>query len=229
MKKYLLFTVLAFFFLKGFSQQNAFTPTDYEVIKKGIQDASSAFYYPDQLARLVLFDTTLTDEEYRYLYYGYIFQKEYKPYWVSPHEKELEKYYRSQHISPKDYDKIIQLATKSIEEYPFALRAMNFLVYIYHLKGNEDMAQKVASRLYGTVRAILSSGDGKTCETGFHVISVSHEYVLLNMFQFQLKSQSLVGNCDYLELDENNEGVEGIYFNIETLFKNQFPDKQQLR
>jgi hypothetical protein len=219
MRKIIVFLFVIIAYNKAKSQEFTFIIPDYDNIKKEIQDSSSSFYYQNLSARLESYDTTLTNEEYRYLYYGYIYQEKYQPYWTSPDEEELLKYYQSEKIKEKDYDKIIQLATNSINEFPFDLRQMNFLSYIYHLKGDENMANKVSIRFNGTLGAIISSGDGKTCETGFHVITVSHEYVFLNMFQFQMKSQTLVEDCDYLELQKDERNIDGIYFNIEKLFE----------
>ncbi|RTZ50476.1 DUF4919 domain-containing protein [Chryseobacterium arthrosphaerae] len=49
---------------------------------------------------------------------------------------------------------------------------------------------------------MLASGDGMKCETAFHVISVTDEYVLLNTFQMAMKSQSLTGKCDYIVFEK---------------------------
>lgn len=201
------------------AQEFTFQEPDYDLIKKEILDSSSDFYYPRLITRLVSFDTTLNNDEFRYLYYGYIYQKNYEPYWHSKYEDTLLKYYQSEEINAKDYDKIIELTTQSINEFPFDLRQMNFLAYTYHLKGDDVMAKKVSYRFYGTVDAILSTGDGKTCKTGFHVISTSHEYVILNVFQFQLLSQALTGNCDYMQLVKDKRNIDGIYFNIQKLLE----------
>jgi hypothetical protein len=199
------------------AQQVTFQKPDYDLIKKEIQDSASNFYYPALMSRLVQFDTTLNLEDYRRLYYGYIFQKNYEPYWSSPDENKLLEFYRSEKIKENDYDKIIKLATHSIGEFPFDIRPINFLGYVYHLKGNDEMAKKVSYRFQSLLKTIMSSGDGKTCENGYHVISVSHEYVLLNIFRFQMKQQSLIGHCDYLEFEKDERNVEGLYFNIEKL------------
>jgi hypothetical protein len=214
----LIFSVLVIF--NAISQEPIFIKPDYDLIKKEIQDQASLFYYPTLISRLRSYDTTLTKEEYRHLYYGYIYDKNYEPYWRSPYEKDLSVYYRNENINEHDYDKIIDLATKSIDEFPFDLRQMNFMGYIYHLKGDEEMAKKVTLRFHGIIGALLSTGDGKTCETGFHVISTSHEYVVLNMFQFQSKSQSLVGrDCDYIALTKDERNIDGMYFDIKKLFE----------
>jgi hypothetical protein len=219
MRQILTLTFLLILFFNVNSQESTFQKLDYDLIKREIQDSSSIFYYPKLMSRLTAFDTTLNNDDYRHLYYGYIYQKEYEPYWTSPDEEELVKFYRSKNIREKDYDKIIKLATHSINEFPFDLRQMNFMAYIYHLKGDEEMAIKVSYRFQGILGAIMSTGDGKTCEAGFHVISVSHEYVILNIFQFQMTQQSLIGDCDYLELVKDERDIDGIYFNIKKLFE----------
>jgi len=227
MRQILTLTFLLIIFHGANSQELTFKKPDYDLINNEIQDSSSSFYYPKLMSRLAQFDTTLNIEEYRHLYYGYIFQKDYKPYWTSPDEEKLVNFYRSEKIKEKDYDEIIKLATHSINEFPFDLRQLNFLAYIYHLKGNEEMAKKVSLRFQGSFSAIMSSGDGKTCETGYHVISVSHEYVFLNMFQFQMYQQSTTGDCDYLELLKDDRNIDGIYFNIEKLFAKNLENLKQ--
>lgn len=217
MKKTLALITLTTLLVTAKSQEKTFQAPDYEKIKTEIQDTSSIYYYPKLMSRLVGYDTTLTATDYKHLYYGYVFQKEYQPYWRSSDEEKLVKFYRSTNIAKKDYDKIIELTSHSVSEFPFDLRQLNFMGYIYHLKGNEEMAKKVSLRFHGIFGAIMSSGDGKTCETGFHVISVGHEYVFLNLFQFNMTSQSLTGDCDYLSLKKDSRNIDGVYFNVKKL------------
>lgn len=219
MKQIVIILFLAIALNDVYSQELPFKAPDYDLINKEIQDSAKNFYYPRLLSRLKAFDTTLTNDDYSHLYYGYIFQNNYQPYWNSPDEDKLLVYYRSKKVKEKEYDKIISLATHSINEFPFDLRQLNYLTYIYHLKGDEATARKLAHRFQGTIEAIMSSGDGKTCETGFHVISVHHEYVILNLFAFNMKSQALTGDCDYLSLEKDDRNIEGIYFNIKKLFE----------
>lgn len=218
MRQIILSILLSFVVTYTYCQETEFFAPDYEQIKSEVQDSMSIFFYPAILARLTAFDPMLTNEDYRHLYYGYIYQEKYEPYWTSPDEIELIKYYQSRKIKEKDYDKVIKLATHSISEFPFDLRQMNFLGYMYHLKGDEEKAAKVAARFSGTIAAIMSSGDGKTCETAYHVISVSHEYVILNLFQLKMEMQSLTGDCDYLSIKKDDRNIEGLYFNIRQLF-----------
>ena len=64
----------------GFAQLNNFTRPDFKTIEAAIKDKNSPLFYSKLMERYKNNDTTLTNEEYRYLYYGYSFQTEYSPY-----------------------------------------------------------------------------------------------------------------------------------------------------
>ena len=203
------------------AQEQPFKAPNYELIKKEIQDKASNFYYPKLLERLAVNDTLLSKEDYDHLYFGYVFDPKFDAFYKSADEEKLSEYYRSGKLDEKDYDKIIKLAEHAITVYPFDLRPMNYLAYIYHLKGDEINAKKMAIRFNKILGIILSSGNGLTCETGFHVISVSDEYMLLNTLKLKVKAQSLTGNCDYMSFEKGMYKVDGLYFNIEKILKNE--------
>lgn len=222
MKKVIVLTaILIILFSKTYAQEISFKAPDYELIKKNIQDKKSNYYYPKLMERMIANDTLLTNEDYRHLYFGYVFNPKYDAYFSSPDEEKLSKYFSSDTIVAKDYDDIIKLSEHSIGLFPFDLRQMNYLGYVYHLKGDEVAAKKISNRFQNILGAILSSGNGQKCETGLHVISVSHEYVFLNMFRLESKSQSLVGNCDYLAFEKGKYKIDGVYFNIEKMLENE--------
>ncbi|MGI9580792.1 DUF4919 domain-containing protein [Chryseobacterium sp. RRHN12] len=213
---------LSLFFLTLLTFLNAqkmeFRAPDYAVIQKNIEDKNSEFYYPKLLKRLKQNDTLLTGSQYRHLYFGYTFQKEYQPYKTGKKAEEVAKYYSGEGISQKDLSKGIQLFLGALDENPLDLRAMNYLAYLYHLNNDDETARKIAGNFHGLLGAILTSGDGLTCETGFHVISVTDEYVLLNRFQMETQSQSLKGKCDYQEFEKGKYKVPGFYFDISRFY-----------
>lgn len=214
-----LFSLFSFLIIMAVpAQKQEFRAPDYSIIKKNIEDKKSEFYYPELLKRLQRNDTLLTGNQYRHLYFGYTFQKEYKPYKTSNKAEEMTKYYRGEGITEKDVPAGIKLFREALEENPFDLRAMNYLVYMYRLVKDENMAQKTASNFHGLLGAILASGDGMKCETAFHVISVTDEYVLLNTFQMAMKSQSLTGKCDYIVFEKDQYKVPGLYFDISRFY-----------
>ena len=217
----LLFTILILSVNASFSQENSFKKPDYDLIKKNIEDKSSNYYYPKLLERMISNDTLLDNEDYRHLYLGYVFNPKYSSFFKSSTEEKLRKYYQSEKIDEKEYDEIIKLGEQSIKEFPFDLRQMNYLAYIYHLKGDEISAKNISNRFHKIILAIMSTGDGQKCETGLHVISVSHEYVILNLFKLQNISQSLVENCDYMAFEKGKYKVDGIYFSIEKILADE--------
>lgn len=219
-KKIVLFAFLVVSTMT-FAQETGYKIPDYKAIEKEIQDKKSTFYYPQLMERLVKNDTLLTHDDFCHLYFGYVFQPKYNAFWKSSDEKKLEEIYSKEKLENKDYDEIIKLINHTLGEFPFDLRQLNLLAYTYHLKGDDGNAKVASYKFHSIVNAILSSGDGKQCETGFHVILVEHEYVLLNIFDIESKSQSLVDKCDYLSFEKGKYKIDGIYFNIEKMLENE--------
>ena len=66
--------------------------------------------------------------------------------------------------------------------------------------------------------AVTSTGDGSSKEKAFHVICVTDEYGIMDLFGLSLKMQSLVEDkgqaYDVMELEENKYGLATMYFNI---------------
>ncbi len=217
MKQLLIFSI----FMMGFagslySQEMDYQKPDYDQIEKEVKDSVSLFYYPYLMERFENADVTLTKEDFRHLYFGYLFHKNFKPYRRSPHKEELLKYYQAEEIKTEDYDEIIRLATLCVSDVPFDLSSMNFLAYVYYLKGDMEMEEKISFKFSGILDAIISSGNGKSCKTAFHVISVDHEYVVLNVFQLKSKSQALTKDlCDCITIKGQKENV---YFNVKQFF-----------
>ncbi|MFP3834009.1 DUF4919 domain-containing protein [Chryseobacterium sp. SIMBA_028] len=214
------FFSLFFLFLLSFfhAQKVEFKAPDYLLIQKNIEDKNSEYYYPKLLKQLQQNDPLLTSNQYRHLYFGYTFQKEYQPYKMGKKTEEVAKYYRGEGISQKDLSKGIQLFLDVLEENPLDLRAMNYLAYLYHLNNDDATAEKIAGNFHGLLNAILTSGDGMKCETGFHVISVTDEYVLLNRFQMETQAQSHTGKCDYQEFEKGKYKIPGFYFDISRFY-----------
>ena len=114
------------------------------MIKSEIENKTSKFYYKNLYKRFTEKDTTLTKEDFKYLYYGYVFQPKYTAYWHSPVEDKLKPYYDKQKLETKDYDEIIKLCNASIADFPFCLREINFATFAYHQKGDFANEKKLA-------------------------------------------------------------------------------------
>lgn len=189
---------------------------DYKQIKLEISDSSSPNYYPNLFSRFQEGDSTLTEENFKHLYFGYVFNDKYNPYETLPCDDSLAHYYRKDDLSTKDLKKVIVLLEKNLASAPFDLGTMDVLAYCYDIDGRNEDLVKMMNNMTGLVDAILNSGDGLSTKTAWHVISLSHEYDLIDILQFNFGGeQSLVdGPCDYLTIESNSYGFDGFFFNV---------------
>lgn len=222
MKHIVLCIVLLFTLGEAYPQANGDVTNqqpDYVSIKKEIANVTSNYYYPRLLERYEASDPSLTIVDYRYLYYGYIFQDKYDPNWESKEGRRIERYFKKVKKEERDYDKVIAVVNESLREFPFDLRSMRFLCYLYYEKGDEEMQQRVSEKFLSVVGAIMSTGNGESCESAFHVISPRHEFSILKVFQMELSGEKRQGACNYVTLKENEMGVEGFYFIVPSIGK----------
>lgn len=189
---------------------------DYRAIKRVINDHKSEFYYPVLMQRYTNSDTTLTLQDYRILYYGYLFSEHYSAYGHSVYSDSLRPVFSQDTLTTEDFQKIIRLENRVLDEFPFDLGDLNTLTYSFLQTGDTLSAVLTNYKLNRLVETILSTGTGEKESTAWHVISIGHEYDLLDYFGFRFAgSQSLTQNgCDYLEVAPNEYDIEGFYFDV---------------
>lgn len=222
--KRLLFVVILISLLSNiYGGKNKFVKPDYKVIKKEIQDENSQFYYPSLFERYQDSDTTLTLQDYRMLYYGFLFHDSYTPYGHSDYVDSLNAIFNKEIITIEDYKEIIRFEKLILDEFPFSLRDIYTLSNVYYQIGDTVSTIKLDYKLNMLVETILSTGDGKKEKTAWHVISVSHEYDILSYFGFQFGgSQSLTQKgCDYLEVADNDYNIKGFYFDVNMILSKE--------
>src|SRR5262245_43327225 len=72
---------ICFFVLAGATMaQNDFKPINRDSVKLAVTDSTKDTYYPKLMERYNRFDTTLTVDDYRLIYYGFVFQDKYNGY-----------------------------------------------------------------------------------------------------------------------------------------------------
>lgn len=192
------------------------TKPDYSSIEKKIKDKDSPFFFKKLFDRYNAADSTLTLEERRHLYYGYSFTDKYNPYAESDSRKELNALLQKDNLTNAEMQKVISLAGKALEVYPFHIRMLEYRQYFFNKLGNDADAIKESTHIEMILDAILSTGDGATPEKAFYVINVGNEYELLGILGFEFGGeQSLVeGRYDYLKLAKNSYNLKGFYFDV---------------
>lgn len=201
------------------AQEQAFVAPDYDDIRQEITNKSSPYYYPLLLKRYKSLDTTLTSQEYTHLYYGYVFQKSYKPYNVPKENQLISNLLEKEPLTKKDLDKIIRLTSKSLKRFPFNLDQLINRSFAYHLKGQEDVSIKLRKQFSDLLEAIRMTGNGLKQETAYHVITVGNEYEFIRAYGLVPHSQIFANMCDYIKLASNTYEIEGLYFNVEQPYR----------
>ena len=214
--KQLLFTVMLMVSTLPYAQQpKTYEKPDYTLIEKGVKDKHSVFYYPNLLSKFNNADATMTLEERRYLYYGFIYQDKYAYSYPSDEAKKLKAVFQKETIPETDYDSIMKYCTAILEKNPFDLRAMNYQRTVYSKRGQQDKMMQRVNQIKMISEAILSSGTGISKEEAYYVINISHEYDILGISGFKFGgSQTLIDTYDYLTLKENDKNIKGLYFDI---------------
>jgi len=219
----MLFILLTFFFASvAYSQSPRFQPEppDYDLIEKEIKDENSKFFYPVLMERYKNSDTTLTIEEYKYLYYGYIFQPKYNPYWHCENIDKLLEYDKKEELTDADKNVIIKLAMECIEEFPFDIMQMNVIRNIYYLNGDEKNAYIWSMKPQNIIHTILSTGSGLNKEEAWHVIITGHESEIIGSLGFEAAGQALEPpHFDVISLEKNDTDIKAFYFNIQKILE----------
>jgi hypothetical protein len=218
----MMMRVLVFLFVLAFqgivaqtSDPLAYEPIDYDAVKRDIFDTESPFHYPELLERFAFADTTLTLEEKRYLYYGFTFDDRYSPYGMNEELNKIREIFAKDSLVIKDHVKVAKLADDVLKQNPFNLKAISFQLTALEVLGHYEKYNLRLDQAWMILDAISSTGDGKTMESAFFVTETSHEYIMLDVLGLRFGgTQSLIHPCDYLEVQENEGGIEGVYFNV---------------
>ncbi len=203
---------------------------DMNEIRREVTDPASKYYYPKLMDRYLANETVMQLPEYRRLYLGYVFQEDYNPYRHSEFYKRIEPlYYKDQHTRA-ELDTIIKYAELSLDDNPFDLRQLNFLIYALRKRGKVNRAAIWQYRMNHLLEAILSTGTGLDPENAWVVINPEHEYNIINFMGEKADAQQFVQpHYDYVRLKPGDpKSPAGYYFNIRNLLEEyyrKFPEE----
>jgi hypothetical protein len=223
MKKAIISVITVFITVGVFAQDPLLIAPDYQGIKGVMNDNSSVFYYPTLMERYKNADTTLNMEDFRILYYGKLFTDTYSPYGRPERNDTLTAILNADTITAVDFRTLIRLEENILEKFPFNIWDLSVLSYSYNKTGDSVQCKKTSFRLNMIARTILSTGDGKSEKTAWHVISVDHEYDLLNLLGLRFGGDQMLtaGGCDYLKLKPNDYEIEGLYFDVNQILEKE--------
>ena len=214
MKRTLFIISLYLFSGYIFAQEESFKKIDYKKIRKEIKKEKSAYYYPKLMVKYKKGDT-LSIEEGRHLYYGFIYQDAYTPYSFSVYRDSITEIFKSKMLFREDYRNILRFSDSILSRNPFNLRVLSYQLFAHDNLEDPGAYNAVMHKARSIIDAILSSGNGLKKETAIYVINPSHEYDILSVLGFEFgDQQSLIEHYDYLKLAKNEKNIDGLYFEI---------------
>lgn len=196
---------------------------DLEQIRRATLDPSNPFYFKKLLAKYTRNDTTMTNEEYRHFYLGYMFQEDYDPYRTSDFSGKTDALREKTTHTKAEIDTIKKYAELSLRDNPFDLRQMSFLVHVLKEKGKNMSAKIWEYRLEHLLGAIKSTGTGEDEENAWFVIYPMHEYDMVQLLGYRAVDVEYIDpGIDHLFVEPEPETAKrlrdkvasGFYFNI---------------
>lgn len=214
---------------------SAKVPDEEDIVSK-ILDSQSRYYYPSLMMRYMGGDTTLTDDDYHYLYYGYAYDPAYRPLEVSSSSDEiLEILALMQENGPTEQQarQIVDAANKMMLVDPFSPKNINFLTYAYEMLGDTLQAKINADRFEKIIRTIDSSGSGLRENDPKHVLWTSHANDVLAAKGLYIQSREVrTRSVEYIRLREKDGKVKGYYYDFGRMYRKapeRTPEKKPSR
>ena len=212
---------------------------DLEEIRTATLDPQHKMYFPNLMKKFNRNDTTMTAEEFRYLYLGYMFQEDYDPYRESPYTAITDSYRNKTSHTKEEIDTIRKYAELNLRDNPFDLRQMSFLVHVLKER-RKDMSAKIWEyRLEHLLGAIKSTGTGEDQENAWFVIYPAHEYDMVQLMGYHAVDADLIEpGFDYILVEPEEETArrlrdkvqKGFYFDVRQVhqqYELKHPDEME--
>lgn len=225
MMKKIKLLILVVFCTTNFLFGQKISNIDFDLIKSQVKDSTSSFYYPVLIQRFLQFDTTLTEQEFCYIYYGNVFADYYDPYGTGENEEKFLEIYEQE-----KFLEAIPFGEKTLIENPVNLKILLKMLTCYYSLADSTTTKKYANLYFGLLDEIFKSGDGKSIETAYVVNKVNDEYQMLFVLNLQCNGQVLLmeypGPTDKLIIKtkgqkrvKGRKKISKIYFNVAKPFE----------
>ncbi len=126
-------------------------------------------------------------------------------------------------IKNKNYQEVINASQSMLSIDYTSMFAHKYLQQTYRILGDTANQKKYHDIEFGLLKSITKSGDGKSCETGWHVTQIEEEYFILSILGADLQQQSISsgGNntCDKMVVKTGAGEITTYYFEANKVFE----------
>ena len=226
--RYILLLVALLLTMPLAAQHEVVVPTEDEILSNTL-NTSSPYYYTNLMLKYRSGAESLTAEEYYYLYYGYYFSDEYRPFVENKAFDDLMDVMSGLNPSQPtigQLELIIERGVASLEVDPFSPKVLNILAYAYGALGDNLREELYFNHLNGILGAIDRSGTGLKEESPKHIIMFSHAYDLLASQGYAYNEARIISRTvEYIPLTaKSHNGVKGLYFDYSRIYSRK-PDE----
>lgn len=197
---------------------------DLAQIAQETLNPESRYFFPKLLDKYNRNDTMMTNDEYRHLYLGYMFQEDYDPYRESKYAGMTDHLRAKKEHTKEEIDTVRKYAELTLKDNPFDLRQMSFLVHVLKEKQKNMSAKIWEYRLEHLLGAIKSTGTGEDAENAWYVIYPMHEYDMVQLLGYEATDVDYLDpGIDFLTVRPDEETAKrlkdkvskGFYFNVQ--------------
>ena len=199
---------------------------DLEAIQAASVDEHSQFYYPTLMRKFLRNDTTMTNVEYQYLYYGTLFQEDYDPYRKPYRPDELEAIaplLQKSDLTRSERQRVLDYSVQAVDDNPVNLRQINNRIYAYEKRGDVNLAKIWQNKLNHLLLVIAASGTGADHDNAWIVVSPQHEYDFINLKGLKATGQNFEQpHFDCISVEQPDKQSAAYYFNIEPMLRQYY-------
>lgn len=215
-----------------YGQEDIRVPDEEDILHQTLSTASP-YYYTNLMLKYTNGNEPLSDLEYYYLYYGYIYQDSYRPFVENRAFDNMLTIMSS--IDPErpkvgDLERLIEAGIESMDVDPFNPKMLNMMAFAYGCLDDPQREQLYFNHLNGILSAIESSGTGRKEDSPWHILMFSHAYDVVAAKGYAYNESRIISrSVEYVPLlRKTHDNIKGFYFDYSRVYRNK-PDDVILR
>ena len=192
---------------------------DIRSLDKYISDRKHNYFYKNLTDKFFMDYRSLSLDEYFMLYLGQTVSETYSPY---SHNEQNTTESMSSMMEAGKYAEAGVLGSNYLEKNPSEMPICHYTGQAFLKAGDHLKAEEYFHKYKGFVASILATGDGKSPESAYIVISTREEYTLMEYLGLRVSQQVLTEqNGHYFDvltgITTSGEEIQ-VYFNIDKPF-----------
>lgn len=225
--KYISLLLTAILLYLPLSAQEVVVPTEDEILSKTL-DTTSPYYFTNLIMKYRSGSEPLTAEEYYYLYYGYYYSDEYRPFVENRAFDAMMEVMSGLNPSQPTVGQLeilVERGAEALEVDPFSPKVLNIMAYAYGALEDSERELLYFNHLNGILGAIERSGTGLKEDAPWHILMFSHAYDLLASKGYLYNEARIISrSVEFVPLrTKSHDGIKGFYFDYSRIYSRK-PD-----